>query len=83
MSYCLDSTELEKLLDLRLNQEDIEDAVLNSRIENADQWQEKVLCLTFSLARILFYHFHNLVCVAFVLRDKDDFGTHRYSNSYS
>ncbi|MCI5218341.1 MAG: hypothetical protein D3914_03905 [Candidatus Electrothrix sp. LOE2] len=53
MSYCLDNTELEKLLDLRLNQEGIEDAALNSLIENANQWQEKVLCLSFSLARII------------------------------
>ncbi|MCI5130468.1 MAG: hypothetical protein D3904_02840 [Candidatus Electrothrix sp. EH2] len=53
MSYCLDSTELEKLLDLRLNQEGIEDAALNLLIENANQWQEKILCLSFSLARIL------------------------------
>lgn len=53
MSYCLDSTELAQLLNLRLNKEGIEDTDLNLLIENANQWQKKVLCLTFSLARIL------------------------------
>lgn len=53
MNYCVNSNELEKLLDLRLKNEAIEDVILKSLLDNAVQWQEKFLCMTFSLARIL------------------------------
>ncbi len=53
MSYCLNSTELENLLLLHLEDKAIEDVTLNSLFDNAVQWQDKLLCLTFSFARIL------------------------------
>ena len=53
MSYCVNSTELEEILALQLENKAIEDVALKSLFENAVQWQDKFLCLTFSLARIL------------------------------
>jgi len=53
MNYCLNSTELENLLLLHLEDKAIEDVTLNSLLDNAVQWQDKLLCLTFSFARIL------------------------------
>ncbi|MDM8525466.1 hypothetical protein QUF80_19025 [Desulfococcaceae bacterium HSG8] len=51
--YCLNSRELESLLLLHLEDKAIEDANLKSLIDNSLQWQDKLLCLTFSFARIL------------------------------
>lgn len=53
MNYCLNSTELECLLLLHLEDKAIEDETLKSFLNNAVQWQDKLLCLTFSFARIL------------------------------
>lgn len=53
MSYCLNSRELESLLLLYLEKKDIKDVSLKSLLDNAVQWQDKLLCLTFSFARIL------------------------------
>ncbi len=53
MNYCLNSTELESLLQLYLEDKAIEDETLKSLLGNAVQWQDKLLCLTFSFARIL------------------------------
>ena len=53
MSYCLNSTELENLLLLHLKDKAIENGTLKSLIDNAVQWQDKLLCLTFSFARVL------------------------------
>ncbi len=53
MNYCVNSTELEEILALQLENKAIEDVALKSLFENAVQWQDKFLCLTFSLARIL------------------------------
>lgn len=53
MSYCLNNTELESLLLLYLEDKAIEDVTLESLLDNAVQWQDKLLCLTFSFARIL------------------------------
>jgi len=53
MNYCLDSRELECLLLLYLEDKDIENVILESRLDDAIQWQDKLLCLTFSFARIL------------------------------
>jgi len=53
MNYCLNSTELEHLLLSHLEDKAIEDANLISLRDNAIQWQEKLLCLTLSLARII------------------------------
>ncbi len=53
MNYCLNNTELESLLLLHLEDKSIEDGTLRSLLDAADQWQDKLLCLTFSLARIL------------------------------
>lgn len=53
MSYCLNSTELESLLLLYLEDRAIENVTLKSLVDNAGGWQDKLLCLTFSLARLL------------------------------
>ncbi len=53
MNYCLNSTELESLLLLYLEDKAIKDVTLKSLLDNAIQWQDKLLCLTFSFARIL------------------------------
>jgi len=53
MNYCLNSTELENLLLLHLEDKAIENGTLKSLIDNAVQWQDKLLCLTFSFARVL------------------------------
>ena len=53
MNYCLNSTELEYLLLLHLEDKAIENGTLKSLLDNAVQWQNKLLCLTFSFARIL------------------------------
>jgi len=53
MNYCLNSTELDSLLLLHLEDKAIEDETLNSLLDNAVQWQDKLLCLTFSFARII------------------------------
>jgi hypothetical protein len=53
MSYCLNSSELECLLQLLMENKAIEDVTLKSLLDNAVQWQDKLLCLTFSFARIL------------------------------
>lgn len=53
MNYCLNSTELECLLLLHLKNKAIENETLKSLVDNAIQWQDKLLCLTFSFARIL------------------------------
>ena len=53
MSYCLNSTELESLLLLYLEDKAIDNVTLKSLFDNAIQWQDKLLCLTFSFARIL------------------------------
>ncbi len=53
MNYCLNSTELECLLQLYLEDKAIESLTLKSLHNNAIQWQDKLLCLTFSFARIL------------------------------
>ena len=53
MNYCLNSTELECLLMLHLENKAIENVTLKSLVDNAIQWQDKLLCLTFSFARIL------------------------------
>ncbi len=49
MSYCLNQTELECIL----SSYPIEDENLKLLIDNANQWQDKVIFLTFSLARNL------------------------------
>lgn len=56
MNYCLNSTELEHLLMLHLEDKAVEDETLKSLLDNAAQWQDKLLCLTFSFARILERH---------------------------
>lgn len=53
MNYCLNSRELECLLLLHLEDKAIENLTLKSLHDNAIQWQDKLLCLTFSFARIL------------------------------
>ena len=53
MTYCLNSAELESLLLLHLEDRVIENATLKSLVDNAGGWQDKLLCLTFSFARIL------------------------------
>lgn len=53
MNYCLNSTELESLLLLHLEGKYIEDGTLRSLLDNAVQSQDKLLCMTFSFARIL------------------------------
>ena len=53
MNYCLDSRELECLLLFYLEDKAIENVTLKSLLDNAVQWQDKLLCLTFSFARIL------------------------------
>ncbi|MCD6447304.1 MAG: hypothetical protein J7L40_03975 [Candidatus Marinimicrobia bacterium] len=53
MSFCLNSTELENILLLHLKDKAIEDVALNLLLDNATLWQDKLLCLTFSFARIL------------------------------
>jgi len=53
MNYCLNSTELESLLLLYLEDKAIENVTLKSLFDNAIHWQDKLLCLTFSFARIL------------------------------
>ena len=53
MNYCLNSMELECLLLLDLEDKAIENGTLKSLLDNAVQWQDKLLCLTFSFARIL------------------------------
>ena len=53
MSYCLNSTELESLLLLYLEDRAIENVTLQSLVDNAGGWQDKLLCLTYSFARIL------------------------------
>jgi len=56
MKYCLNSRELEYLLLLHLKGKAIEDTALKSLYDNAVQWGDKLLCLTFSFARILERH---------------------------
>lgn len=53
MSYCLNSNELESHLLFFLEDKAVDDATLKSLIDNAIQWQDKLLCLTFCFARIL------------------------------
>ena len=53
MSYCLNNTELESLLMVYLEDKAIENETLKSLFDNAIQWQDKLICLTFSFARIL------------------------------
>ena len=53
MNYCLNSTELECLLLLHLEDKAIENGTLKSLLDNAIQWQDKLICLTFSFARVL------------------------------
>lgn len=53
MNYCLNSTELECLLLLHLEDRAIEDVTLRTLLDNASQWQDKLLCLTLSFGRIL------------------------------
>ena len=53
MNYCLNSIELESLLRFYLENKAIEDVTLKSLIDNSVQWQNKLLSLTFSFARIL------------------------------
>lgn len=53
MNYCLNSKELESLLLLYLKNKAVEDLELKSLFDNAAQWQDKLLCMTFSFARIL------------------------------
>lgn len=53
MNYCLNSRELECLLLLHLEDKAVENETLQSLHDNAIQWQDKLLCLTFSFARIL------------------------------
>ncbi len=53
MNYCLNSVELECLLLYLEDKKAIEDVTLKSLIDNASQWENKLLCLTFSFARII------------------------------
>ncbi len=53
MNYCMNSNELESLLLFYLNDKAVENTTLKSLVENAIHWQDKLLCLTFSFARIL------------------------------
>ncbi|NQT60360.1 MAG: hypothetical protein HQ557_15375 [Bacteroidetes bacterium] len=53
MNYCLNGTELEAILLLFLENKTIEDVTLKSLIGNAVQWQDNLICMTFSFARIL------------------------------
>ena len=53
MEYCMNNEELEALLSSQIEGQVIEDSDLNSQVENALLWHNKLLCLTFSLARIL------------------------------
>lgn len=53
MNYCLNSNELERILLFYLEGMPIEDELVNLLFDNAVQWQDKLLSLTFSFARIL------------------------------
>jgi len=53
MNYYLNSKELECLLLLHFEGKAIENGTLTSLRDNALQWQDKLLCLTFSFARII------------------------------
>ncbi len=56
MTYCLNSAELESILLLHLVDKNIENESLKRLVDSANQWEEKILCLTFSFARILERH---------------------------
>lgn len=56
VAYCLNSVELEKILFFFLKEKPIEDNLLNALIDNATEWQENLLSLTFSLSRIIERH---------------------------
>jgi len=53
MTYCLNNNELEKLLRLYLNGTSVDDIALESHVSDAGQWDDNLLCITFSLARVL------------------------------
>lgn len=53
MNYCISNRELESILLLDLEGKAIEDETLRTLLDNAIQWQDKLLCLTFSFARVL------------------------------
>ena len=53
MNYCLNNRELECLLLFNLEGKTIDNVTLKALLDNAIQWQNKLLCLTFSFARIL------------------------------
>ena len=53
MNYCLDSIELETLLKSHPDKWSSDNEALGLLIYNATHWQDKLICLTFSFARIL------------------------------
>ena len=53
MNYCLNTHELERVLLFFLKDKAIEDEDLKLLLDNADQWQDKLICLTLSFARVL------------------------------
>lgn len=52
----MNSSELECLLQLYLENKAIENSTFKSLVENATHWQDRLLCLTLSLARLLEKH---------------------------
>jgi hypothetical protein len=53
MNYCLNTHELERVLLFFLKDKAIEDEDLKLLLDNSAQWQDKLICLTLSFARVL------------------------------
>ncbi len=53
MNYCLSVEELAQLIDRYTKSRDIEDMNLSSLVENARQWDTKLICLSVLFARLL------------------------------
>ncbi len=67
MNNCLNSTELECLLLFCLEDKAIEDENLKLLFDNSTLWQDKLICLTFSFARILERHRNSATLAQFMI----------------
>lgn len=74
MTYCLNSTELEEFLLSQLENKLIKNESLKIVIGSANQWEEKIweekiLSLTFSFARILERHSDSMPLIQAMIKD--------------
>lgn len=56
INFCLNDTELESVIMSVFNCSEIDNIELRAKIKNAKEWENKLLCLTYSFSKILEKH---------------------------